>query len=92
MGNTELPYSNHVRYLGVELDSKLTWKRHVHEKVMQVVGTLTEKNSVGLLLNYTAGAHIWLSCVGKGNNGQGYSVLSCDNEQACSNANGKLQD
>ncbi len=33
--DTELPYSNHVRYLGVELDSKLSWKRHVHvlEKV-----------------------------------------------------------
>ncbi len=33
MGNTELPHSNHVRYLGVELNSKLTWKRHVLKKV-----------------------------------------------------------
>ena len=24
---------HHIRYLGVELDSKLTWKRHVLEKV-----------------------------------------------------------
>ncbi len=33
VGNTELPYSNHVWYLGLELDSKLSWKRHVLEKV-----------------------------------------------------------
>ncbi len=33
MENTELPYSIHVRYLGVELDNKLSWKRHVLEKV-----------------------------------------------------------
>ncbi len=33
------------------------------------MGTLTENYSVGLLLNHTAGAYIWLSCVGKGNNG-----------------------
>ncbi len=56
------------------------------------MGTLTKNNSVGLLLNYTAGAHILLSCVGKGNNGQEYSVLSGESEQACSNANGELQD
>ncbi len=33
VGNTELPYSNHVQFLGVELDGKLSWKRHVLEKV-----------------------------------------------------------
>ena len=32
------------------------------------MGTLAKKYLVGLLLNYTAGAYIWLSCVGKGNN------------------------
>ncbi len=56
------------------------------------MGTFSENNSVGLLFNFTAGAHIWLSCMGKGNNGQEYSVLSGESEQACSNANGKLQD
>ncbi len=33
VGNTELPYSNHICYLGVELDSKLSWKRNVLKKV-----------------------------------------------------------
>ena len=33
VGNTELPYSNNVRHLGVELDSKLSLKRHAHEKI-----------------------------------------------------------
>ncbi len=32
VGNTELPYSNHVLYLGVEVDSKLSWTRHVLKK------------------------------------------------------------
>ncbi len=33
VGNTELPYTNHIRYLGVKLDSNLSWKRHVRKKV-----------------------------------------------------------
>ncbi len=33
------------------------------------MGNLTKNNSVDLLLNFKAGAHIWLSCVGKGDNG-----------------------
>ena len=83
MENTELPYSNHVRFLGVELDSKLSWKRHVLEKVRiakfnlmhvrRVIGKLWGLSPkitrwAGLLLDHTACTHIWLSCVGKGNN------------------------
>ncbi len=60
----------------MELDSKLSWKRYVLEKVRiakfmfmhvrraigirKTMGTLIKNYSVGLLLNYTAGTYILL--------------------------------
>ncbi len=60
----------------MKLDSKLSWKRYVLEKVRiakfmlmhvrraigirKTMGTLIKNYSVGLLLNYTAGTYILL--------------------------------
>ena len=33
MGGREIPYSNEAKYLGVTMDSRLTWTTHVKEKI-----------------------------------------------------------
>ena len=36
MGGLEIPYSDSAKYLGVTLDKKLTWKKHIADKIAKV--------------------------------------------------------
>ena len=46
-----IPYSNEVRYLGVDLDSKLHWKVHVNGKIKMA------KRRIMQLANLTSKSH-----------------------------------
>ena len=51
LNNTEIPYSKEVTYLGIQIDNKLTWKKHTQnqtQKALQLYGKLScllNKNS-----------------------------------------------
>ena len=48
--NTSLPFSDEVKYLGVTLDSRLRYDRHISEKVKKARGLLYKvNNSIGKL-------------------------------------------
>ena len=50
MGATDLPYSDQVKYLGLLLDSKLTWQPHLRWKLRSAKGLLLKiRNSTGKL-------------------------------------------
>jgi len=50
MGDTEIPYSNGARYLGIWLDSKLSWHKHVTNKINDAKRLLlTTKGAIGKL-------------------------------------------
>ena len=40
LGNTNIQYSNHMKYLGITLDSKLTFKPHLENKLKQANNAL----------------------------------------------------
>jgi hypothetical protein len=42
MNNVQLPSADHVKYLGLHLDRKLTWHHHIFTKRKQLGLTLTE--------------------------------------------------
>jgi hypothetical protein len=48
MNGTQLPSAEHVTYLGLHLDRKLTWHHHISTKRKQLGLTLTHKLMGGI--------------------------------------------
>jgi hypothetical protein len=44
MNNIQIPSADHVKYLGLHLDSKLTWRHHIFTRRKQLGLTLTKMN------------------------------------------------
>ena len=53
MGANPIPYSEIVKYLGVYIDSKLTWKQHLKNKIRSAKGHMLKlRNAMGKLWGF----------------------------------------
>ena len=61
MNGTEIPYSDEVKYLGIWLDSKLTYSSHIKRKIRAAKGHLLNlQNAMGRLWGTTPKMTRWL--------------------------------
>jgi hypothetical protein len=44
INDTQIPHKPEIKYLGITLDSKLTWKKHIIQKLKQVNITFKQLN------------------------------------------------